>query len=278
MQTSMSETKTPAQPAIKETQPPAEIAINLDNITVRFESRRSNVVAVKDFSLNIKRGEFITIVGPSGCGKSTLLKVIAGLVKPSDGNVMLLGNKVTKPQQNIGFVFQQAALLQWRGVLKNIMLQAEMRDMDMEKALARAHELINMTGLKGFEKAWPHELSGGMQQRVSICRALLHSPPVLLMDEPFGALDAMTREQMNMELYDIWKRTATTVMFVTHSIPEAIFLGQRVVVMTPRPGQLLELIDVDLPAERDYADTMSDKRFADQSHYLRDIFSNMKLH
>src|SRR5256885_3353563 len=157
--------------------------------------------------MRVEPGELVTIVGPSGCGKSTLLKLIAGLVRPTTGTVSLLGTPVVKPQRDIGFVFQRAALLEWRGVRRNILLQAEMRGMNRAEAAVRADELIELTGLTGFEKALPHELSGGMQQRVALCRALLHRPPVLLMDEPFGALDALPPEQLNTGLHRIWRQT-----------------------------------------------------------------------
>lgn len=240
---------------------PAGAAIELEGVTVRYTSKRSDTVALRDVSLRIDSGSFVTIVGPSGCGKSTLLKMVAGLVRPSSGTVRLLGREVNRPQKDVGFVFQRAALLEWRGVRKNVLLQAEMRGMPRREAEARADRLIAMTGLEGFERALPHELSGGMQQRVALCRALLHEPPVLLMDEPFGALDALTREQMNIELRRIWQETGTTVVLVTHSIAEAVYLGQRVEVMSARPGTLIDSLPVELPADRDYGRAMADPVF-----------------
>ena len=236
-------------------------AAGLSGVTVRFATKRARTTAVEDVSLRVHPGEFVTIVGPSGCGKSTLLKLVAGLVRPTGGTVTLQDRPVSGPQKSIGFVFQRAALLEWRGVRNNILLQAEMRDMDRTLAARRADALIRLTGLQGFERALPHELSGGMQQRVALCRALLHQPPMLLMDEPFGALDALTREQLNAEVNRIWRETDTTVLLVTHSIAEAVFLGTRVVVMSPRPGRIVREFDVDLPAEREYARVMSDPRF-----------------
>ncbi|MEH0937033.1 ABC transporter ATP-binding protein [Micromonospora psammae] len=236
-------------------------AVDLTDLTVRFASKRSRTTAVDDVTLRAAPGEFVTIVGPSGCGKSTLLKVVAGLVRPSSGSVSLLGRPVTGPQKEIGYVFQRAALLEWRGARKNILLQAEMRGLDRAFAARRADELIELTGLKGFEDALPHELSGGMQQRVALCRALLHQPRVLLMDEPFGALDALTREQLNTELNRIWRETGTTILLVTHSIAEAVFLGTRVEVMSPRPGRIIRTLPVELPPDRRYAEVMSDGRF-----------------
>ena len=246
-------------------------AVEVSDLSVRFASRRSQTTALVDIAMRVDAGEFITIVGPSGCGQSTLLKVIAGLVRPTTGTVSLLGQAVVRPQKNIGFVFQRAALLDWRGARRNILLQAEMRGLDREWAGRRADELMELTGLTGFEKALPHELSGGMQQRVALCRALLHRPPVLLMDEPFGALDALTREQMNVELRRIWRETGTTVLLVTHSIAEAVYLANRVIVMTPRPGTVAEVIDVDLPVERDYGQTMSAPEFARATGRIRDL-------
>ena len=245
--------------------------VELSDVTVRFSSRRARTTALDSVSLRVRAGEFVTIVGPSGCGKSTLLKVVAGLVPPTSGQVALMGRPVTGPQKDIGFVFQRAALLDWRGARGNILLQAEMRGMDRRVARARADQLIAMTGLTGFEKARPHELSGGMQQRVALCRALLHEPPVLLMDEPFAALDALTREQLNTEMNRIWRRRGSTVVLVTHSIAEAVFLGTRVLVMSPRPGRLLRDFDVDLPPERDYADVMSDARFDRLAREIRSL-------
>jgi NitT/TauT family transport system ATP-binding protein len=247
-------------------------AVDIAGVTCRFQSKRSSVVALRDVSLRVEPGEFVSLVGPSGCGKSTLLKIVAGLLRPTEGTVSLLGQKVHRPQRNIGYVFQRAALLDWRSARKNILLQAEIRRMPKDEARRRADELIEMVGLTGFEDALPHELSGGMQQRVSLCRALLHSPPVLLMDEPFGALDAMTREQMNVELHRICRETGSTVLFVTHSISEAIYLANRVVVMGTRPGRILENLPVDLPAERDYSETMSHPAFGEMAGHLRQMF------
>jgi NitT/TauT family transport system ATP-binding protein len=255
-----------------------DTAVDVAGLTVRFRSKRSETTALDDVSLRVQAGEFVSIVGPSGCGKSTLLKVVAGLVRPSSGSVSLLGEPVSGPQRDIGFAFQRAALLEWRGVRKNILLQAEMRGMDKARAARRADELIELTGLAGFEKALPHELSGGMQQRVALCRALLHEPPVLLMDEPFGALDALTREQLNAELNRIWRETGTTILLVTHSIAEAVFLGTRVVVMSPRPGRLIRTLSVDLPTERDYAQVMIDPRFGSLTREIRQLLGSVESH
>ncbi|SCD57850.1 NitT/TauT family transport system ATP-binding protein [Streptomyces sp. DvalAA-19] len=246
-------------------------AVQLADVDVRFRSKKRDVTALSDISLDVAPGEFVAIVGPSGCGKSTLLKLVAGLLTASSGEVLLGGERVKGPRHDIGYVFQRAALLEWRSALRNILLQAEMRRMPSGRARARADELILMTGLTGFEDAYPHELSGGMQQRVALCRALLHEPPVLLMDEPFGALDALTREQLNTELNRIWRTTGTTVLLVTHSISEAVYLADRVVVMSPRPGTITEIIEVGLPAERDYAETLGRPEFRAATARIREL-------
>lgn len=254
--------------------PSATSAVAIDDVGIAFASKRSRVQALKDVSLDIEAGEFVTIAGPSGCGKSTLLKAVAGLTLPTTGTVQLRGQQVSGPRQDIGYVFQRAALLEWRSVRGNILLQAEMRGMDPAAARRRTDELIEMTGLTGFEKALPHELSGGMQQRVSLCRALLHEPGVLLMDEPFGALDALTREKMNIELNRILAETGTTVLLVTHSVAEAVYLASRVIVMSPRPGRIVEEHTVDLPKLRDYAATLEHPEFHRVSSRVRELLGS----
>ncbi|MFH9200643.1 ABC transporter ATP-binding protein [Streptomyces anulatus] len=253
-------------------------AVRLADVSVRFRSKKRDVTAIGDVSLDVAPGEFVAIVGPSGCGKSTLLKLVAGLLTASSGEVLLGGEQVTGPRHDIGYVFQRAALLEWRSALRNILLQAEIRHMEPASARERADDLIRMTGLTGFEDAYPHELSGGMQQRVALCRALLHEPPVLLMDEPFGALDALTREQMNTELNRIWRTTGTTVLLVTHSISEAVYLADRVVVMSPRPGTVTEIIEVGLPAERDYSETLGRPEFRAAAAHIRDLLGAVSAH
>ncbi|MFK0132639.1 ABC transporter ATP-binding protein [Streptomyces rubiginosohelvolus] len=267
---------TPRVPAAAGAGPAA--GVRLADVAVRFRSKKRDVTALSDVSLDVAPGEFVAIVGPSGCGKSTLLKLVAGLLTASSGDVLLGGERVTGPRHDIGYVFQRAALLEWRSALRNILLQAEIRRMEPAVARARADELIRMTGLGGFEDAYPHELSGGMQQRVALCRALLHEPPVLLMDEPFGALDALTREQMNTELNRIWRTTGTTVLLVTHSISEAVYLADRVVVMSPRPGTVTEIIDVGLPAERDYSETLGRPEFRAAAAHIRDLLGAVSAH
>ncbi len=249
----------------------APLTVQVADLDVTFSTKSGAVPALQGVTLDVPRGEFLSIAGPSGCGKSTLLKVVSGLVAGSTGAVSLNGTPVTGPRHDVGYVFQRPALLEWRTTEQNIWLQGEMRGLPKPQYQARATELIELTGLSGFEKAYPHELSGGMQQRVSLCRALLHEPQVLLMDEPFGALDALTRERMNVELHRIWAETHVTVLLVTHSVPEAVYLANRVVVMSPRPGRILETLDVALPRVRDYAATMSDPEFQRLTSHVRDL-------
>jgi NitT/TauT family transport system ATP-binding protein len=218
----------------------------------------AEVIALDDINLEVGEGEFVTVVGPSGCGKTTLLKILGGLLPLSSGSVRLNGTPVDEPRRDIAVVFQTPVLLPWRTVLENVMLPMEIQGRPRDEA--RARELIDLVGLGGFEDKYPFELSGGMQQRNSIVRALMIDPAILLMDEPFGALDAMVREQMNVELQRIWLETGKTVVFITHSIQEAVFLGDRVVVLTPRPGRIAQVFPVDLPRPRDL-DVMADPEF-----------------
>jgi NitT/TauT family transport system ATP-binding protein len=229
------------------------------------------VLALDGVSLDIHPGEFLTVVGPSGCGKSTLLKVLAGLLRPTSGSVTLRGTPVTSPRRDIGVVFQNPVLLPWRTVLQNVMLPAQVQGGDLGAATQRARALLQMVGLGGFEEAYPRELSGGMEQRAAITRALITDPQILLMDEPFGALDAMTREAMNLELRRIWRESGKTVFFITHSIPEAVFLAERVLILSPRPGRIVEVLDVDLPPDRDL-DLMGTDRFGNHTRRIRALF------
>ncbi|MGH7315101.1 MAG: ABC transporter ATP-binding protein [Candidatus Rokuibacteriota bacterium] len=214
------------------------------------------VEALRDIDLAVGRGELAAIVGPSGCGKSTLLRIIAGLRPASGGRVEVDGREVLRPIPSVGMVFQAPVLLKWRTIEANVLLPAELSGLDPRAYRSRAGELLRLVGLGEFAQRLPRELSGGMQQRASLCRALLLDPPLLLMDEPFGALDAMTRDEMNLELLRVWgegSRERKTIVFVTHSIPEAVFLADRVVVMTPRPGRLARVFDVPLPRPRTVA-------------------------
>jgi len=213
-------------------------------------SSRGAVLALEDIDFEVAEGEFVALVGPSGCGKSTLLKIVAGLLPATDGEVMLRSLPVTGPRRDIGVVFQSPVLFPWRTVLENVLLPVDVQRLDRAKHRARALGLLALVGLSGFEERYPWELSGGMQQRVAITRSLMHDPALLLMDEPFGALDAMTRESLNLELQRIWLERRETILFVTHSIPEAVFLADRVFVMTPRPGRVLERIEVRIPRPR----------------------------
>lgn len=225
-----------------------------------YTPRRSEpTTALQDIDFQVRRGEFISVVGPSGCGKTTLLKILAGLIPYSEGEVRVSGRDVNGPMPEIGMVFQDATLLPWRTILQNVMVPVEVQGLDREVHRAQARKLLEMVGLDGFEEKYPSELSGGMQQRAGICRALVHDPAVLLMDEPFGALDAMTREYMNVELLRIWRQSGQTIVLVTHSIPEAVFLSDRVIVLTPRPGQIAEIIDIDLERPRDLGVMASDR-------------------
>ena len=228
-------------------------AVSIERVSKTYGTRTGEIFAVDDVSLNIQEGEFVALLGPSGCGKSTLMLMMAGLVAHSAGRIVIGSTTVTKPYTDLGIVFQESNLLDWRTVLKNLMLQIEIRKLPPAAYEARARDLLKMVGLDGYEQKYPFELSGGMQQRVSICRALVHEPPLLLMDEPFGALDALTRDQLNMDLQDIWMDKPKTVIFVTHSISEAVFLSDRIIVMTPRPGKIAADIKVDLPRPRTMA-------------------------
>jgi NitT/TauT family transport system ATP-binding protein len=211
------------------------------------------LTALSGVSLDVYPEEFVSIVGRSGCGKSTLVNIVAGLLPASAGEVQVQGQAVTEPMESIGMVFQSPVLLPWRTVLDNVLLPVELLGMPREPALRAARDLLALAGLAGFERAYPHTLSGGMQQRVAICRALVVDPPILIMDEPFGALDAMTREEMAYELLRIWQERRKTLLFVTHSISEAVFLSDRLVVMSPRPGRIAEVLAIDLPRPRTMA-------------------------
>ncbi|MBB3178844.1 ABC transporter ATP-binding protein [Variovorax sp. Sphag1AA] len=248
-----------------------DVLIEARGVSKIYQSKDGPVESLKPLDFSIREGEFVSVVGPSGCGKSTLLKMVAGLLPISGGMLTLAGHPIKGPQKDVGIVFQSAVLLAWRSVEDNILLQAEIRHLPKEASRQRARELMKMAGLTGFEKKYPWQLSGGMQQRASICRALLHDPSVLLMDEPFGALDAMTREKMNLELQRIWSASKKTVLLITHSIPEAIFLSDRVVVMSERPGSIAAIYDIDLPRPRPL-DVMGTERFAEYARTLRAHF------
>ena len=240
------------------------VALDLTDVRKAFGTR----LAVERASFAVEGNEFVSIVGPSGCGKSTLLRMVAGLVPPSAGRIRVGGRVVSGPIANAGMVFQSPVLLPWRTTLANILFVAEVGGRKAAAHRNRAVELIHLAGLTGFEDAFPHQLSGGMQQRAAICRALLLNPPLILMDEPFGALDVMTRERMAFELQKIWAASRNTVLFVTHSIAEAVLLSDAIVVMTPRPGRIQDIVKVDLPRPRDTS-VLEHPRFIELSARVR---------
>ena len=247
--------------------------IRIEGLEKTYASKGGRITALAQIDLTIRRNEFITLVGPSGCGKSTLLKLIGVLIRPSRGVLLHDGVALTQPPRDVGIVFQEAVLLEWRSVLDNVLLPAEILGLDKTEARARAMHLLNLVGLAGFERRFPRELSGGMQQRVSICRALIHDPSVLLMDEPFAALDAMTREELGFELMRIWDTDKKTVIFVTHNITEAILLADRVVAMSRRPGRIAKIVDVALPRPRTI-DMEFSPQFKSYSDQIRAVIYN----
>jgi NitT/TauT family transport system ATP-binding protein len=224
--------------------------IRLAGVSQTFQARSGAVEALRNINLTVGEGEFIAVIGRSGCGKSTLLRLVAGLIAPSAGEVAVGGTRVTKPRKDIAMMFQKPALLPWRSVLDNVLLPVEMFGWKRAEHRRRAEELLDMVGLGGFHRKQPHELSGGMQQRVALCRALIQRPKVMLMDEPFSALDALTREELSTELQRLHMDLGATTVFVTHSIDEAVLLADRVVVLSPRPGRLRRVVDVKIPRPR----------------------------
>jgi NitT/TauT family transport system ATP-binding protein len=242
--------------------------IAVRKLTKSYGGGASAIVALEDIDFSVTDGEFMSIVGPSGCGKSTMLKILAGLIPATSGELSLNGSPIEGPRKDIGMVFQSPVLFPWRSVLGNVLLPADVQRLGREAMTKRALELISLVGLSGFENRYPWELSGGMQQRVALVRALIHDPALLLMDEPFGALDALTREAMNVELQRIWMERRKTVLFVTHSTAEAIFLADRVLVMTPRPGKIGDLLQIDLPRPRTL-DVMNTPAFGTYAKRIR---------
>ena len=237
-----------------------------------FTSGGTTVTALDHVGFEVQAGNFVSIVGPSGCGKSTLLKIVSGLLAPSSGTVTVHGEPVRAPLENVGMVFQAPILLKWRSVIGNILLPVEFARLDIPSHTERTRALIKLVGLEGFAEMYPHQLSGGMQQRVSLCRALVTDPQLLLMDEPFGALDAMTRDELDMELLRIWEERKKTVLFVTHSIQEAVFLSDVVFVMSARPGRLLEQIAINLPRPRSM-EMMTDQKFGGYALKIRALLA-----
>src|SRR5262245_54099432 len=248
----------------------SEPYIRLQGVGKTYDTQAGPGEACADVDLEVRESEFVAVVGPSGCGKTTIMKMVAGLQPYTAGTITVGGSKVERPQTDVGIVFQEAILLDWRSVLENVMLQVDIRGLDRAKYEPVARHLLKTTGLTGFEERKPFELSGGMRQRVSICRALVHDPHLLLMDEPFGALDALTREQISMDIQHVWMEKRKTALFITHSIPEAVLLSDRVVVMSPRPGRIVEILDIDLPRPR-RLDKLPPK-FNEYTGRIRDIF------
>ena len=248
--------------------------VDIRGVGKTYRSRRGDVAALSGLDLGIREGEFVSVLGPSGCGKSTLLRCLAGLDYVTAGEITVGGRPHDGPPDGLGVVFQRDVLLDWRTVLDNVLLPIEVRHLDPGEWKDKARKLLALLGLTGFEDRHPWELSGGMRQRVSICRALLMNPSLLLMDEPFGALDAMTRDELNLELQRVWMGDAKTVFFVTHSIPEAVFLGDRVVVMSPSPGRIVEIVDVNLPRPRDL-DIRETPEFGVMVRHIRSLFQSM---
>ena len=224
--------------------------IRLTGVSRTFSGRSGPVEALRGIDLAVGEGEFVAVLGRSGCGKSTLLRLVSGLIPVTAGEVRVSGERVTKPRRDIAMMFQKPALLPWRSVVDNVLLPVQIFGWKKAAHRERAHELLALTGLKGFEKRLPHELSGGMQQRVALCRSLIANPRVMLMDEPFSALDALTREELSGELQRVHMELGTTIVFVTHSIDEAVLLADRVVVLSPRPGRIREILEVRIPRPR----------------------------
>jgi len=246
-------------------------AIEVDGVSQVFRGGKTRLHALDDIRLSIGESEFVTLVGRSGCGKSTLLRIVAGLLPATDGEVRVLGSRVKGPRPEVSLMFQRSALLPWRSVIDNVMLPVEILGLDRKRHRARAEELLALAGLEGFEGRRPYELSGGMQQRVSLCRALVHDPSVLLMDEPFAALDALTREELSLELQRIWSEHRKTIVFVTHSIQEAALLADRIVVMSPRPGRIARVLEVTAPRPRSLGATAHAEELDAVSAELHDL-------
>ena len=243
-------------------------AISVRDLSKVYDGRMGSIAALRDINFSVGEGEFLSIVGPSGCGKSTLLKILAGLMPASGGEARLNGTPIDGPRRDIGMVFQSPVLFPWRSVIGNALLPVDVQQLGRGRMLDCARSLISLVGLSGFEDHYPWELSGGMQQRVALVRALVHDPALLLMDEPFGALDALTRESMNVELQRIWLDRRKTVVFVTHSTSEAVFLADRVMVMTPRPGRIGDMLTIDLPRPRTL-DVMTTEAFGTYVRRIR---------
>jgi NitT/TauT family transport system ATP-binding protein len=251
---------------------PIGLSVDIENLRKTYRTRRGeDVEALSEVSLSVRAGEFVSVVGPSGCGKSTMMMLVSGLIKPSAGRIAVDGEAVLKPRSSVGIVFQRDVLLEWRSVLDNVLLPMEIKHLRRADFIGKAETLLRQVGLEGFEAKFPSELSGGMRQRVAICRALVQEPGLLLMDEPFGALDALTREQMNIDLQRMWSRVENTVVFITHSIEEAVFLSDRVLVMSPRPGRVVADLEVHIDRPRD-SRTRKDPKLVELVDHIRHLF------
>jgi NitT/TauT family transport system ATP-binding protein len=246
-----------------------------DGVTLAYATSRGSLTALDGVDLQVMPGAFVTVLGPSGCGKSTLLRLASGLIRPTSGTMRIDGQPIVGPRRDVGIVFQAPTLLPWKTVIDNALVPIRAMGGDVAAARPRARDLLALVGLDRFERHYPHELSGGMQQRVGIARALVHDPALLLMDEPFAALDAMTREAMMEEIGRIWAATRKSVLFITHSIPEAVFLADEVLVMSPRPGRILERVPVPLPRPRPIA-AMDAPEFIALTAHLRAAFTRMR--
>jgi NitT/TauT family transport system ATP-binding protein len=247
--------------------------ITARTVSQRFTAGEGEVVALSDVSLELEQGRFVSLVGPSGCGKSTLLRIVAGLIRPTAGTVEIEGERVIAPRRDVGIVFQSGVLLPWRSVIDNVLLPVDVAKRPRTEYRQHAEELLDLVGLAGFGDKYPWQLSGGMQQRVAICRALVLRPSILLMDEPFGALDAITREEMGVEVLRIWEEVGATVLFITHSIPEALFLSDEVAVMSARPGRIMERLHVPLERPRSL-DVLSDPTFNEMAGHVRQLIES----
>lgn len=247
--------------------------IDVKGVAKAYDSDAGPIQAVSSTSLAIEDGAFVSIVGPSGCGKTTLLKMLGGLIPTSSGEITIRGDRVESPRSDVGFVFQSAVLLPWKSVIDNVLLPIQVHKRVNAADRQRAAELLDLVGLSGFHARYPFELSGGMQQRVSICRALVNDPACLLLDEPFGALDALTRENINVFFNSLWLQTGKTVVMVTHSIQEAVFLSTRIIVMSPRPGEVIDDVQVAFPRER-APEIMGSFEFGDLTNKIRRYFSS----
>jgi NitT/TauT family transport system ATP-binding protein len=252
----------------------SERHLAIDGVRLVYDTSRGPLAALDGLTFGLSKGEFVSVLGPSGCGKSTLLKLASGLIRPTGGRISLAGQTIAGPRPDVGIVFQQPTLLPWRNITNNVLVPIRARGASVSDYKVRAQQLLDLVGLGSFARHYPHELSGGMQQRVGIARGLIHDPELLLMDEPFAALDAMTRETMMDELQRIWMTAKKSVLFITHSIPEAVYLSDRIIVMGPRPGRVIDTVSVDLPRPRTL-ETMAHPTFNELSTHLRNVFRNL---